>query len=63
MHRSRARPPLGGSGCSLPGVPLALLRVRPLIVLLVLATGIVVREQRVFYRGGGSSGGASSWGR
>ena len=45
MHRSRARPPLGGSGCSLPGVPLSLLRVRPL---LVLATGLVVREQRVF---------------
>ena len=47
MHRSRARPPLGGSGCSLPGVPLSLLRVRPLIVLLVLVTGLVVREQRV----------------
>ena len=47
MHSSRARPPLGGSGCSLPGVPLSLLRVRPLIVLLVLVTGVVVREQRV----------------
>jgi len=47
MHRSCARPPLGGSGCSLPGVPLSLLQVRPLIVLLVLVTGLVVREQRV----------------
>jgi hypothetical protein len=60
MHGSRARPPLGGSGCSLPGVPLSLLRVRPLIVLLVFVTGLVVREERVLVPRWRISGGSSS---
>lgn len=48
MHRSRARPPLGGSGCGLPGVPLSLLRIRRLNVLLVLIASFAARGQRVF---------------